>query len=106
MTNYEIARDIVDSEWKKNANLNPYIIEKKIQEALDQKDSTIQVLREEVERILTEKSEAILDAIRQTDVGSDVIIHNENMSIFCILTVKCKEHPEKMDEDGGRVIKP
>ena len=56
MTNYEIARDIVDSEWKKNANLNPYIIEKKIQEALDQKDSTIQVLREEVERILTEKS--------------------------------------------------
>ena len=51
------------------------------------------------------KAEAILDAIRQTDVGSDVIIHNEDMSIFCILTVKCKEHPEKLDEDGGRVIK-
>lgn len=51
------------------------------------------------------KAEAILDAIRQTDVGSDIIIHNEDMSVFCILTVKCKEHPEKIDEDGGRIVK-
>ena len=49
------------------------------------------------------KAEAILAAIRKTDVGSDIIIQNEDMSIFCILTVKCKEHPEKYDEDGGRV---
>ena len=43
------------------------------------------------------KAEAILDAIRKTDVGSDIIIHNEDMSVFCILTVKCKEHPEKTE---------
>ena len=52
------------------------------------------------------KAEAILDAIRTTEVGSDIIIQNEDMRIFCILTVKCKEHPEKLDEDGGRVVKP
>ena len=52
------------------------------------------------------KAEAILDAICTTEVGSDIIIHNEDMSVFCILTMKCKEHPEKLDEDGGRVVKP
>lgn len=50
------------------------------------------------------KAEAVLDAIRKTDVGSDIIIQNEDMSIFCILTVKCKEHPENLEEDGGRII--
>ena len=50
------------------------------------------------------KAEAILDAIRKTDVGSDIIIYNEDMSIFCILTVKRREHPEKLDEDGGKVL--
>jgi hypothetical protein len=50
------------------------------------------------------KAAAILDAIRKTDVGSDIIIQNEDMSIYCILTVKCKEHPEKLDEDGGKVL--
>ena len=49
------------------------------------------------------KAEALLDAVRKTDVGSDVIIQNEDMSIFCILTVKCKEHPENPEEDGGRI---
>ncbi len=52
------------------------------------------------------KAEAVMDAIRETEVGSDIIIHNEDMSVFCILTVKCKEHPEKLDEDGGKVVKP
>ena len=52
------------------------------------------------------KAEAILDAIRKTDVGSDIIIQNEDMSIFCIMKIKCKEHPENLDEDGGKVIKP
>lgn len=51
------------------------------------------------------KAEAILDAIRKTPVGSDIIIHNEDMSVFCILTVKCKEHPERRDEKHGKVIK-
>jgi hypothetical protein len=50
------------------------------------------------------KAFAILDAIRKTDVGSDIIIHNEDMSIWCILTVKCKEHPERQDEKGGKVL--
>ena len=67
MTNYEIARDIVDSEWKKNANLNPYIIEKKIQEALDQKDSTIQVLREEVERLKNSVPGSVKSYIAQVE---------------------------------------
>ena len=53
----------------------------------------------------TTKAEAILDAIRKTDVGSDIIIHNEDMSVAYILGMKCKEHPEKLDEDGGRVVK-
>ena len=52
------------------------------------------------------KAEAILQAIRTTDVGSDIIIYNEDMSVFCILTVKCKEHPENLDENGGMIIKP
>lgn len=41
------------------------------------------------------KSEAILEAIRKCPVGSDVIINNEDGSVYCILTVKCKEHPEE-----------
>jgi hypothetical protein len=41
-----------------------------------------------------EKAEAILDAIRKTDVGSDVIIHNNDGSIWCVLTIKIKEHKE------------
>lgn len=51
------------------------------------------------------KAFAVLDAIRKTDVGGDIIIHNEDMSIWCILTVKCKEHPERKDEKGGKVVK-
>lgn len=41
-----------------------------------------------------EKSEAVLDAIRNTDVGSDVIIHNTDGSIWCILRKICAEHEE------------
>lgn len=44
------------------------------------------------------KPEAILDAIRKTEVGSDIILHNNDMSVWCILTVKCKEHEEMGDE--------
>ena len=51
------------------------------------------------------KAEAILQAIRDTEVGSDIILHNEDMSIWCILTVKAKEHNEITDEDGGKVTK-
>lgn len=44
------------------------------------------------------KPEAILEAIRKTDVGSDIILHNSDMSIWCILRVIAKEHQEQNDE--------
>lgn len=47
------------------------------------------------ERNFKTKAEAVLDAIREGEVGTDVTIFNEDMSVFCILTIKCKEHPEK-----------
>lgn len=50
------------------------------------------------------KPEAILEAIRNTNVGDDIIIHNNDMSVWCILTVKCKEHEEDKTDDGGKVI--
>lgn len=40
------------------------------------------------------KPEAILDAIRQADVGDDVIIHNDDGSVYCIINILTKEHPE------------
>lgn len=49
------------------------------------------------------KAEAILQAIRETDVGSDVILHNPDKSIWCILTVTAKEHTEQED-DGGFIM--
>ena len=51
------------------------------------------------------KAEAILDAIRKTEVGSDIIVHNGNdKSIWVILRVICKEHREDLSDDGGVVI--
>lgn len=50
------------------------------------------------------KPEAILEAVRVTDVGSDIILHNNDGAIWCILKVKCKEHNEEKDEDGGQII--
>lgn len=37
------------------------------------------------------KAEAILEAIRKTDVGSEVIVHNEDGLIWCILREILKE---------------
>lgn len=50
------------------------------------------------------KAEAILDAIRKTDVGSDIILHNNDNSIWCILTVRCKEHEESEEDIEGGVL--
>lgn len=44
------------------------------------------------------KAEAILEAIRKTKVGNDIILHNTDMSIWCILTMICKEHEESKEE--------
>ena len=41
------------------------------------------------------KPKAILEAIRKAEVGSDIIIHNDDMSVWCILTKKCEEHEEE-----------
>ncbi len=51
------------------------------------------------------KSMAILEAIRKTNVGSDIIIHNNDMSVWCVLRVMVKEHPEDTSEDGGIILR-
>jgi len=40
------------------------------------------------------KGEAILKAIRKGEVKSDIIIHNDDGTVFCILKIIAKEHPE------------
>lgn len=40
------------------------------------------------------KAEAILEAIRNAVVGENIILQNKDMSIWCILKVIVKEHPE------------
>jgi len=50
------------------------------------------------------KSEAILSAIRKTDAGSNIILHNNDGSVWCVLRVVCKEHEEQTDENGGKLL--
>ena len=50
------------------------------------------------------KADAILQAIRDTPVGSDIIIHNSDMMIWCILKVVAKEHEEDKTDDGGFIF--
>lgn len=40
------------------------------------------------------KAEAIYQAIQDAEVGSDIVIHNNDGSIWCILTLKTREHEE------------
>lgn len=40
------------------------------------------------------KAEAILKAIRTSKVDDDIIIRNEDGSIWCILKLVCLEHKE------------
>jgi hypothetical protein len=49
------------------------------------------------------KAEAILQAIRNTPVGDEIIIHNSNAQIWCILKIVAKEHKEDEADDGGFV---
>lgn len=55
---------------------------------------------------MTTKAEALLDAVRKTEVGSEIILHNNDMSIWCILVVICKEHPESLNKNGGINVQP
>ena len=45
-----------------------------------------------------DKAEAILEAIRTSEVGGNIIIHNYDQSIWCILKLVCREHEE--NENG------
>jgi len=38
-----------------------------------------------------DKPEAILEAIRACEVGAEIIIHNSDGSVWCILKLICKE---------------
>lgn len=49
------------------------------------------------------KAEALLQAVRETAVGSNIIVHNSNGMIWCILEVIAKEHDEDKEDDGGFV---
>jgi hypothetical protein len=44
------------------------------------------------------KGEAILQAIRNGEIGSEVIIHNNDNSIWCIIRIMAKEHNEVSDQ--------
>ena len=44
------------------------------------------------------KTSTILEAIRTAAVGDDIILHNEDTSIWCILRVIAKEHEETREE--------
>lgn len=43
------------------------------------------------------KPDIVLQVIRETNVGDDVIIHNEHGMVWCILRVMSKEHKEQAD---------
>ena len=46
------------------------------------------------------KGEALLEAVRKTPVGNNVILHNNDGSIWCILNVVAKEHTKDDNEDA------
>jgi hypothetical protein len=41
------------------------------------------------------KAEAILKAIRNSKVGDQVVIHNSEGMVWCVIRIVCQEHPEK-----------
>jgi hypothetical protein len=43
------------------------------------------------------KEEAILSAIRVANIGDDVILHNKDYQVWCVFTIKSKEHNENSD---------
>ena len=70
MNNQEIARVIIDTEWMKSISpMNPYVLEQKIIEALEAKDS-------EHQKALAEQS-ALLDEIAKV---LEKIVYAKNMT--------------------------
>lgn len=62
---------------------------------LDKRIAIVQDTTTKICKIMeNSKGEAILKAIRNCDVGDEVTILNEDKSIFCILRIMVKEHPE------------
>ena len=45
------------------------------------------------------KGEAILQAIQNGEVNSDIIIHNDDGAIWCVLRILAKEHNEVSDKE-------
>jgi len=45
------------------------------------------------------KGEAILQAIQNGEVNSDIIIHNEDGAIWCVLRILAKKHNEVSDKE-------
>ena len=48
-----------------------------------------------MDEIKVSKKDAILEAIRGMDVGNEITIINKDGSVWCILRMVCKEHPEQ-----------
>lgn len=48
-----------------------------------------------MDEIKVSKKDAILEAIRCMDVGNEVVILNNDGSVWCILKMICREHPEQ-----------
>jgi hypothetical protein len=44
------------------------------------------------------KGEAIVEAIRTSDVEDQIIIHNDSGMVWCVLKLICKEHEENEDK--------
>lgn len=49
----------------------------------------------DMDEIKVSKKDAILEAIRCMDVGNEVVILNNDGSVWCILKMICREHPEQ-----------
>ena len=66
-----------------------------VDEVFDKGDS-VESLGENKEIILSSASKAgtIYGCIKDSSVGDTINIYNEDCSVWCVLKVICKEHPE------------
>lgn len=51
-------------------------------------------IMDEIRHIKKTKPEAILEAIRNINVGDNVIIHNADGTVWSVLKLICREHEE------------
>jgi len=48
------------------------------------------------------KADAVLEAIRQGDVGGNIVILNNDKSVWCVLKLICREHKEDKKARGEK----